>query len=97
MILLLGNKIKKTKPCVIISPNEINFLKTVIVAPLTSKGFKAPTRISCNFNDAKSYVLLDQIRAVDKKRLIKNFGQINNSTREKISSVLIEMFTLEED
>lgn len=89
----IGSEIKKTRPCVIISPNEINFLKTVIVAPLTSKGFKAPTRISCDFNETNSFILLDQIRAVDKKRLIKNLGKINIKVQKKVSETLVEMFT----
>jgi mRNA interferase MazF len=90
----IGSEIKKTRPCVIISPNEMNCLKTIIVSPLTSNGFKAPTRINCKFNNIDGFVLLDQIRAVDKKRLIKNLGKVDTETQNKISNTLVEMFTL---
>lgn len=91
----IGSEIKKTRPCIIISPNEINWLKTVIVAPLTTKGFKTPTRLSFVFDSLDNLVLLDQIRTVDKQRLIKKLGVVHSSTQKNISDILVEMFLLE--
>ena len=90
----IGSEIKKTRPCVIISPNEINFLRTVIIAPLTTKGFDAPTRVSFKLNSVENFILLDQVRTVNKKRLIKNIGKIHRTTQLKISKILIEMFAI---
>ena len=91
----IGSEIKKTRPCIIISPNEINWLKTVIVAPLITKGFKTPTRLSFVFDGLDNLVLLDQIRTVDKQRLIKKLGVVHSSTQKNISDILVEMFLLE--
>jgi len=91
----IGSEIKKTRPCIIISPNEINWLKTIIVAPLTTKGFKVPTRISFVFEGIDNLVLLDQIRTVDKQRFIKKLGVIHSATQKNISDILVEMFLLE--
>lgn len=88
-----GSEIKKTRPCVVVSPNEMSPLKTTIVAPLTSKGFSFPSRISCTFQRKKGMVLLDQLRAVDKIRLVQKLGVISNSTQIKIANCLQEMFT----
>ena len=72
----IGSEIKKTRPCVIISPNEMNFnINTIIVAPMTSKSRSYPTRVKVNDN---SYVVLDQIRTIDKKRVIKKLDEIDN-------------------
>jgi mRNA interferase MazF len=89
----VGSEIKKTRPCVIVSPNEIHWLKTVIIVPLTSNGFEAPTRIPCNFNNTSGFVVLDQIRVVDKQRLIKCIGAIHYTVQNKVSDVLVEMFS----
>jgi len=68
----IGNEIKKTRPCLIISPDEMNHnIRTVIVAPLTTKGRKYPTRVYCRFKGKKGQVVLDQIRTIDKERLLK--------------------------
>ena len=91
----IGSEIKKTRPAIIISPNEINSLKTVIIAPLTSKSFPAPTRIQYKSDRIEGLILLDQIRAVDKRRLVKYLGKIHYSFQRKISAVLLEMFALE--
>lgn len=88
----LGSEIKKTRPCVIVSPNEMNALNTVIIAPLTSKGFKAPSRISLQFQGKQGLIVLDQIRAIDKKRLHKRMGQLSTSSSQKVCSTLQEMF-----
>ena len=90
----IGSGIRKSRPCVIISPDEMNYLKTLIVAPLTSHGFEAPSRITCNFNNKPGLVVLDQIRTVDKKCFIKKLGTIHYTVQRKISDTLIEMFQI---
>ena len=89
-----GSEIKKTKPCVVISPDEMSPLKTAIIAPMTSKGFPYPTRVSCTFQKKKGLILLDQMRAVDKTRLIQRLGAISRNTQLKISTCLQELFAL---
>ena len=87
-----GSEIQKTRPCVVISPDEMSALKTVIVAPMTSKGFSFPTRIPCAFQGKKGLVLLDQMRAVDKSRLIQKVGVITQKVQLEIISCLQELF-----
>jgi mRNA interferase MazF len=87
-----GSEIKKTRPCVVISPDEMSALNTVIVAPMTSKGFVFPTRIQCTFQNKKGLVLLDQIRAVDKDRLVQKLGVISKQTQVKTIDCLQELF-----
>ena len=88
----IGCEIKKSRPCVVISPNEMNDnIKTVIIAPMTSKSRKYPTRVSLIFQNKSGYIVLDQIRAVDKSRLTKNIGKLTKSTITKIKSVINEM------
>ena len=86
------SEIKKTRPCVVISPDEMSALKTAIVAPMTSKGFGYPTRIQYTFQGKKGLILLDQIRTVDKSRLIQKLGVISQSARIKIINCLQELF-----
>ena len=88
----VGSEIQKTRPCIVISPDEMNVLKTVIVAPMTSKGFDFIFRPKIKFEKKDGLVLLDQIRAVDKTRLIKKIGNVDKSTSKKISKILVEMF-----
>lgn len=89
----LGSEIKKTRPCVIISPDEMNlFLHTVIIAPLTSTKKNYPTRVNTRFEGKNGQVVLDQIRTVDKKRLVKKLGTASTSAQNQILSVLQEMF-----
>ena len=88
----VGSKIQKTRPCIVISPNEMNILKTIIVAPMTSKGFDFVFRPTIKFQDKKGLILLDQIRAVDKSRLVKKIGVVDKKTAKEISSTLVEMF-----
>ena len=91
----IGHEIKKIRPCIVISPDEMNHnISTVIIAPMTTKERDYPTRISCNFEDKKAQIVLDQIRTVDKKRLIKKLGTIDKKTQIKIIEILQEMFTL---
>ena len=89
-----GSEIKKTRPCVVISPDEMSPLKTSIIAPMTSKGFGLPTRIQCTFQGKKGLILLDQMRAVDKSRLIQKLGVISKSAKIKTVSCLLELFAL---
>ena len=88
----VGSEVQKTRPCIVISPNEMNVLKTVIVAPMTSKGFDFIFRPKINFDDKNGLVLLDQIRTVDKTRLVKKIGVVDDITSKKISSMLVNIF-----
>ncbi len=89
----IGREINKTQPCLIISPDEMNqHISTVIVAPMTTKGRKYPTRISCSFQGQPGQIVLDQIRTVDKKRLVKQLGTISERFQEKTLQILQEMF-----
>ena len=89
----IGHEIKKTRPCLVISPNEMNrHIGTVIVAPMTTKGRNYPTRIKCSFQDKKGQVVLDQIRTVDKKRLVKKLGTINSKAQNSVLNILQELF-----
>ena len=92
--LTIGSEINKIRPCVIISPKELNWLNTLIIAPFTIKGFNSPSRVESVFNNKNNLILLDQLRTVDKKRFIRNVGYIQKNTQEKISQILIEMFSL---
>lgn len=84
---------KNTRPAVVISPNEVNaYLDHVLIAPLTSGNAKYPTRIFTKFLNSERSVVLDQIRAVDKRRLVKNIGIIDRAAQKKITETLIEMF-----
>ncbi len=88
-----GRKIRKTRPCLIISPDEMNrHIATVIVAPMTTKGRSYPTRIPVRFQRKTGEIVLDQIRTVDKNRLIKRLGKINEATAQKVLALLAEMF-----
>lgn len=90
---VVGSEVKKTRPCVIISPDEMNaHIATVIVAPMTSKGRPYPTRVPCRFRAKQAQVVLDQIRTVDKSRLAKRLGMIDEATREAVLRALGEMF-----
>ena len=88
-----GHEIRKTRPCVVISPDEMNaHIGTVIVAPMTSKGRDYPTRIPLTFQRKKGQIVLDQIRTVDKTRLVKRLGKLDTNTAAKTLAVLQEMF-----
>src|SRR4029078_6859230 len=89
----IGSEIKKTRPCLVISPDEMNrYINTVIVAPMTTKGRSYPTRVACKFQSKQGQIVLDQIRTVDKARLVKRVGKIDTQTQSKVLSVLGEMF-----
>lgn len=89
----VGSEIQKSRPCLIISPDEMNsYIATVIVAPMTTKGRQYPTRVPCTFRGKSGLVVLDQIRTVDKARLIQKQGKIDNATQKSVLSILAEMF-----
>ena len=89
----IGKEIKKTRPALIISPDEMNtHISTVIIAPMTTKGRSYPSRIACKFQGKDGQIILDQIRAIDKLRLHRKLGRIDKNTSEKVFSILQEMF-----
>ncbi len=88
-----GSEIRKTRPCLIISPNEMNCrIRTVIVAPMTSTRKKYPTRVSCQFRGVDGEIVLDQIRTVDKSRLVKRLGRVSRQTQQATLNKLQEVF-----
>jgi mRNA interferase MazF len=90
----VGSEIQKTRPCVIISPDEMNrHIATVIVAPMTTKGRSYPTRVACTFQGEEGQVVLDQIRTVDKSRLARKIGRLKVESQHEVLSVLTEMFS----
>jgi len=91
---VVGSEIRKTRPCLIISPNEMNFyLRTIIVAPMTTGERPYPTRVPVAFQGKRGQVALDQLRAVDRTRLVKKLGTVSSKTAHAVSTCLIEMFT----
>jgi mRNA interferase MazF len=89
----VGSEVKKTRTCLVVSPDEMNHnIRTVIVAPLTTKGQAYPTRVACRFKGKNGRVVLDQIRTVDRSRLIKKLGRIDDKTAAAVLQVLHEMF-----
>lgn len=88
----IGSEIQKTRPCVLISPPEMERLKTVIVAPLTSGSHPAPFRIEVQFDGKDGRILLDQIRTLDKVRLVKKLGSVEQQTLSAVLETLREMF-----
>jgi mRNA interferase MazF len=89
----IGSEIKKTRLCLIISPNEINhYISTVIVAPMTTKGQPYPTRVTCQFQGKEGQIVLDQIRTIDKIRLVKLLSQITTEEQKAVLDILAEIF-----
>ena len=89
----IGSEIKKIRPCLIISPDEMNrHIHTVIVAPMTTAGKEYPTRISCTFKKKKGKIVIDQIRTIDKSRLVKRLGTIDPNTQLEVIAVLQRLF-----
>ena len=89
-----GSEINKTRPCVVVSPNELEKLATVLMAPMTTKGFAFPSRVGVTFQGQQGLILLDQIRAVDKQRLLKKLGSLDEHTSIALCQTLTEMFSL---
>jgi mRNA interferase MazF len=89
----VGSEIQKTGPCVVISPDEMNrYIATVIIAPMTTKGKQYPTRVVCEFQGKNGQIVLDQIRTVDKTRLVKKLGRISSDEQKMLLDILAEMF-----
>ena len=88
-----GREIKKTRPCLVISPDEMNkHIGTVIIAPMTSKRRDYPSRVNCTFRGKEGQIVLDQIRTVDKSRLVRKLGVVSRSTQTRTLETLAEMF-----
>ena len=89
----VGSEIKKTRPCLVVSPDEMNaHIATVVVAPMTTRRRPYPTRISCRFQGKSGEIVLDQLRTVDRARLIKRLGRISPATQREVLEALAEMF-----
>jgi mRNA interferase MazF len=89
----LGREIRKTRPCVVLSPDELNrHLETVLVAPMTTGGHPYPYRVACRFQKREGYVVLDQLRAVDTHRLVRKLGRLSSQATASSLSILKEMF-----
>jgi len=89
----IGSEIRKTRPCLIISPDEMNrHIKTVIIAPMTSAGKDYPSRVPCNFRKKQGQIVLDQIRTLDKSRLIKKLGSIDSKAQLEVIATLQRLF-----
>ena len=89
----IGSEIKKTRPCVVISPNEMNkYLNTIVIAPMTSSSIPYPTRVEVQTNNKKGWVVIDQIRTVDRKRITKIFGKLSLNEIVEVKNVLKETF-----
>jgi len=89
----IGSEIKKTRPCVIISPNEMNkYLQTIVVAPMTSSSKNYPTRIEVNHNKTKGWIVLDQIRTVDRIRITKTFESLTEREIQKVKEIMKETY-----
>ncbi len=86
---------KNTRPCVIVSPDEMNaHIESVIIAPVSSVNRNYPTRVDFDFLNKKRTIVLDQIRTVEKDRLVKKIGEVKGNTKRKVSDVLQEMFSM---
>jgi mRNA interferase MazF len=89
----IGSEIQKTRPCLVVSPDEMNrHIATMIVAPITTQGQPYPTRVPCRFQGKEGQIVLDQLRTVDKVRLVKRLGRISAETQRAVLDVLAEMF-----
>jgi mRNA interferase MazF len=90
-----GSEIRKTRPCVVVSPDELNtHLRTFIVAPLTTGCHPYPFRVRCRFDDKDGHLVPDQLRAVDRERLVKRLGSLSETTLTDLLSVLQAMFAV---
>ena len=89
----IGSEMQKTRPAVIISPNEMNkYLNTIVIAPMTSSSKSYPTRVEVKHNKTKGWIVLDQIRTIDRLRVIKKLGQLTGKEIERVKTVLKETF-----
>ncbi len=89
----VGREIRKTRPCLVVSPDEMNaHIATAIVAPMTTKGRDYPTRVPCQFEGKSGQIVLDQLRTVDKSRLVRRLGQLDAVTADAVLDTLTELF-----
>ncbi len=89
----VGSEIRKTRPCVVISPDEINHnLNTIVIAPLTTTSRNYPTRVKVRHNKKDGFVVIDQVRTIDKKRIIKRFDTLNPVEIKKVKAIIKETF-----
>ena len=89
----VGREIRKTRPCVVVSPGDLHdYLATVLVAPMTSKGLAAPFRVPVTHGGKRGLIVLDQVRAVDKQRLVRKAGQLSGKTLDAVLATLCELF-----
>ncbi|MCL9981242.1 MAG: type II toxin-antitoxin system PemK/MazF family toxin [Bacteroidia bacterium] len=89
----LGSEIQKTRPCVVISPNEMNdHLRTIVIAPMTSKSKKYPTRVKINHNNQEGWIVIDQLRTIDKIRIVKTFDSLHENEIKECKRVIRETF-----
>ncbi|MBW4549981.1 MAG: type II toxin-antitoxin system PemK/MazF family toxin [Aphanocapsa sp. GSE-SYN-MK-11-07L] len=89
----IGSEIQKARPCVVVSPDEMNrYIATLIIAPMTTKGKLYPTRVVCQFQGKDGQIVLDQIRTIDKARLVKKLGQISQDEQRAVLDILAELF-----
>ena len=89
----VGREIRKNRPCLVISPDEMNkYLDTVLAAPMTTRGHPYPTRIPCRFRGKAGFIALDQIRAVDRSRLIRRLGRMGPAVQDQVIAIVAEMF-----
>ena len=90
-----GSEIRKTRPCVVVSPDELNdHLETFLVAPMTTGGHSYPFRIRCRFRDRSGYVVADQLRTIDRVRLVRRLGKLSAGTMDAVLNVLQRMFAV---
>lgn len=88
-----GSEIRKTRPCLIVSPDEMNrHIRTVLIAPMTTGGKAYPTRVPVRFRGREALIVLDQLRTVDKERLVKALGAVDEDVQDQVVAVLQEMF-----
>ena len=89
----VGSEIKKTRPCVVISPNEMNkYLQTIVIAPMTTSSKNYPSRVKIKHDNKIGWIILDQIRTIDKQRILKIFGQLSRFEIKKVKSILKEIY-----
>jgi mRNA interferase MazF len=91
---IIGSEIKKTRPCLVISPDELNrHINTVIIAPMTTQGRPYPSRVACKFQGKQGQIVLDQLRTVDKTRLVKKLGRLEVKIQTQVLLILGELFS----
>lgn len=89
----IGSEMKKTRPCVVLSPNEMNrYLQTIVVAPMTSSSKPYPTRVEVKHKQTKGWIVIDQIRTIDRIRIVKHLDKLTEKETEKVKSIIKETF-----